>query len=69
MELFDKYGQQYKLLKDLLGSRISQYPTERLNEIFTVTERKWKDNLDRFKDRQVRYLFIAEAPPWTPAEK
>ena len=38
MELFDKYGQQYELLKELFGSRISQFPRHRLNEIFNVTE-------------------------------
>lgn len=69
MELFRRYGKQYELLKQMLGNRISKFPRQRLNEIFMVTEKKWEENLDRYAGKEVEYLLIAEAPPWTPENR
>ncbi len=37
----------------------------RLDEVFRYSEEKWQENLSRLKNSEVKYLLIAEAPPWT----
>ncbi len=64
MELFERYGPQYELLKDLFPR--TNFSCERLNQIFVCTEALWDKNLHRLKGKEVKYLLIAEAPPWTP---
>lgn len=37
----------------------------RLNEIFSVTEAAWERNVNRFDNKPIEHLLIAEAAPWT----
>ena len=38
----------------------------RLNEIHEFAERKWRDYVARLPEGKIKYLLIAEAPPWSP---
>ena len=62
MELFERFGLEYELLKDLFPR--TNFCRERLNQIFVCTEALWDKNLDRLRGKEVKYLLIAEAPPW-----
>ncbi len=64
MELFERFGPEYELLKGLFPR--TNFCRERLNQIFVCTEALWDKNLERLKGKEVKYLLIAEAPPWTP---
>ena len=68
MDLGKAYSSQLETLrllfeikaKDLIADRLV-----RLNYIFEIAEGKWFENLQRLKGDRVKYLLLAEAPPWT----
>lgn len=70
MELEKAYPSQLETLrflfeakaKDLIAGKLT-----RLNYIFEIAEGKWLENLQRLKGNRVKYLLLAEAPPWTEA--
>lgn len=68
IELERKFPEQLNLLRELFKNR--KIPVDdnlaRLNEIHEVCEGCWERNLERLDGREVKYLLIAEAPPWTP---
>lgn len=64
MKLEIDYPNQIEILKELFGSNEVDSKLNRLNDIYKKTEEKWRENLKRLKDFPVKYLLIAEAPPW-----
>lgn len=67
MALQDTYHLAYEDLLEL--GVVSSEMLPRLNEIFEFTEQKWNDNVvQRIKNRNVKYLLIAEAAPWSPSD-
>jgi len=66
MSEFEQFSNQIEILKALFRLRGGELITEslkRMEQIFQTTERKWRCNLNRLK--KVKYLLIAEAPPWS----
>lgn len=60
-----EYSPQIEILKELFGSDTVSPILNRLNDIYVKTEEKWRENLKRLKGFPVKYLLVAEAPPWT----
>lgn len=58
------YKNQIEILKELFGGEEVNSKLNRLNDIYRKTEEKWRENLKRLKGFPVKYLLIAEAPPW-----
>ncbi len=48
--------------KDSIADKLA-----RLDYIFKIAEGEWLENLGRLKGNRVKYLLLAEAPPWTEA--
>ena len=65
MTLPEKYRTQFELLKNLFGEHQVEQKLERLEKIYSYCKSKWLTNLERFSGTPVKYLLIAEAPPWT----
>jgi hypothetical protein len=51
-------------LRNLFGKDVVEMKFDRLDEIFVESERCWKENLESFDKTTIRYLLLAEAPPW-----
>jgi hypothetical protein len=65
-QLIKRFPHQWDLLQSMYPDH--HFTTGRiqlLDEIFTVAEKTWDQNLQRLSGRKVKYLLIAEAPPWT----
>lgn len=60
-----EFPEQYKRLAKLFGSNVVRSKAGRLNEISARCEAAWETNLDRLRNTEVKYLLIAEAPPWS----
>ncbi len=41
----------------------------RLKEIKVETDRKWEENLKRFKQYKIKFVLFSEAPPWTSSRQ
>lgn len=65
MILKTKYPIQLEKLKQLFGESHIDQKIDRLEKIYTFCESKWDANLDRLSEIEIKYLIIAEAPPWT----
>jgi len=52
------------ILEELFGSNKVATSLKRLNEIHTFAEAKWGEYVSRIPNGVIRYLLIAEAPPW-----
>jgi hypothetical protein len=63
--LEERFPSELSVLSDLFGRERVVDALPRLNEIHDYTERKWRDFVARIPDGRVRYLLIAEAPPWS----
>lgn len=65
------FPEQTHLLKTLFDLREENWEKtlDRLNQIYEVTETAWKNNLQRFHNRKIKYLLISEAAPWSDPEK
>lgn len=59
-----EYKNQIEVLKELFGGEEVNSKLNRLNDIYKKTEEKWRENLKRLKGFPVKYLLIAETPPW-----
>lgn len=65
-KLRHKFADQFEILKSLFpADHFTSERIERLDQIFTVTEEKWQENLRRLSGCTVKYLLIGEAAPWT----
>jgi hypothetical protein len=68
MELEKAYRSQQETLRRLFnvgGNDLIAEKRVRLDHIFRTAERKWIENVERLKGNRVKYLLLAEAPPWT----
>ena len=63
--LEEEFPEQYEKLVKLFGSNEVRSKNDRINEIYAVCEAAWETNLDRLSNTEVKYLLIAEAPPWS----
>lgn len=65
MFLQDIYSTELKHLIELFGERKVEESLLRLNIIFEKTEGLWNRQVGMIPNGRVRYLLIAEAPPWS----
>ena len=59
------YPKEYEALMRLFGAGEVEAKIARLNEIYFHAETKWNDYLNQIPNGEVKYLLIAEAPPWS----
>lgn len=59
------YNQNIQHLQNIFGKTLVAERADRLTEIYLSTEKSWNINLDRFKDKKVENILIAEAAPWS----
>ena len=62
IEVFD---QNLTRLENIFGKKVVAYRIRRLREIFYSTECTWQNNLDRFRDKEIKNILIAESAPWS----
>lgn len=60
-----RFSKETTILEALFGE-ISQDRWRRLDEIFERSEEFWHQALDMIPERRIKYMMIAEAPPWSP---
>jgi hypothetical protein len=67
--LSNAFRNELSVLKKLFRLGTVQQNLQRLDEIYNYTEARWREYVEQLPDGLVRYLLIAEAPPWseTPA--
>jgi hypothetical protein len=65
MPLEHLYRDEYKVLKKLYGDIKVQESIRRLNIIHRYTEKIWNEYIDNIPGKRIKYLLIAEAPPWS----
>ena len=64
--MLDKdYKRELRVLEDLFGRETVASNLPRLQKIHDYTERKWRAYARQVPDGRVKYLLIAEAPPWS----
>jgi hypothetical protein len=63
--LEEDYPQGVKLLAQLIGPKKVRVCLPRLNEIHASTEALWRRYAEMIPGGVVKYLLIAEAPPWS----
>jgi hypothetical protein len=62
--LQQNFPTELELLEDLFGIDKVASSIKRLNEIHAFVEARWHEYVSRIPDGVVKYLLIAEAPPW-----
>lgn len=62
--LRELYPNEFEVLTSLFGTTDVHAKLNRLDEIFQYTEQKWNAYVRLLPDQCVKYLLIAEAPPW-----
>jgi hypothetical protein len=62
----ETYQGELVALRALFGEARVSRDLPRLGEIHEYTETKWHEYAALLRDDSVRYLLIAEAPPWSP---
>lgn len=66
MTLQTKYRKETAVLKNLFGAdTLTPAVWRRLNRIHNATEGFWRNQIKLKSDVDVKYLLIAEAPPWS----
>src|SRR2546430_418282 len=63
-ELEQCFPEELSVLRELFGDAAVQECLPRLNEIHGCTEATWRKSVGWLPDRLVRYILLAEAPPW-----
>lgn len=63
--LEQKYKTEYKLLRELFGFEFVNERIKRLNTIHEYTESLWSIYIRKIPNKTVKYLLIAESPPWS----
>jgi hypothetical protein len=63
--LEERFPIELSILKKLFGEAPVAGALPRLNQIHEYTEDKWWLYLSLLRNKRVRYLLIAEAPPWS----
>lgn len=65
----EKYTIEIELLIDLFGPDVMDEYLPRLQEIYEYTEGIWHTYVRRIGNTPIRYLLVAEAPPWSESGK
>jgi hypothetical protein len=60
-----KYPTEYQALERLFGTNEVESKLPRLNEIYLHAEAMWNEYIHLIPNGEVKYLLIAEAPPWS----
>jgi len=68
LKLKEAFPAQYDRLVDLFGVRALLSKSDRLNEIYFSCASAWNKNIERLRNKQVKYLLIAEAAPWSEGD-
>lgn len=63
--LVKNFSEEYRKLGNLFGRNEVESKIGRMNEIYVQCETAWIKNLDRLDNTDVKYLLVAEAPPWS----
>lgn len=63
--LEERYPDEFRAFQALFGSSVVKAKIDRINEIHSFTEGKWSEYVSGLPGGQVRFLLIAEAPPWS----
>lgn len=63
--LIDRFPAEFSALRELFGPASVDNALPRLREIHDYTEAKWQSFADQIAEGVVRYVLIAEAPPWS----
>src|SRR5271165_4857890 len=61
----ERFRTELSALRKLFGPANVDAAVPRLREIYDYTEAKWQAYADQIPEGVVRYLLIAEAPPWS----
>jgi len=61
----ERFPTELSELRRLFGSDTVDDALPRLKEIYDYTEAKWQAYADQLPDGLVRYVLVAEAPPWS----
>ena len=61
----DIFKQNLNLLVTLFGENPVYSKLDRLKEIFISTESSWTNNIERFRDKPIKYILLGEAAPWS----
>ena len=61
----ERFRTELSALRKLFGPASVDAAVPRLREIYDYTEEKWQAYADLIPEGVVRYLLIAEAPPWS----
>lgn len=64
-ELARRFSAELALLERLFGAQEVASKLPRLEEIFDYAEARWREYAARLQGGRVKYLMIAEAPPWS----
>lgn len=59
-----KFPNEYERLNAIFGEPEGS-KSDRIDEIYKDCEEQWEKNLERLNGIEVKYLLIAEAPPWS----
>jgi len=59
------YISEYKFLIDIFNKDCVNFCLPRLQIIFDESEKFWINNLNKIHEKHVKYLLIAESPPWS----
>jgi len=62
---FERFQDELDALRKLFGSSSVHAALPRLKEIYYYTEEKWHAYVKQIPEGVVRYVLIAEAPPWS----
>jgi hypothetical protein len=63
--LQNDYKAEYEVLRELFGAPCVDERIDRLNTIHDYTESLWRNYIEKIPDKKVKYLLIAESPPWS----
>ena len=63
---FNNFSNELKLLYRLFGKSIITEKCNRLKIIYETTEKLWEEQLKNLPKDGIKYLFITEAPPYSP---
>ena len=64
--LFNTYEKELEILKDLFSKDYVSNKLDRIEEIYNTSEKFWEEQLTSLPEDGIKYLLIAEAPPWSP---
>ena len=63
--LQQEYKIEYEVLRELFGVEYVDERIGRLNTIHEYTESLWSEYIKKLPSKTVKYLLIAESPPWS----